>query len=100
ELALRAILGQQIAVPAATKLLGRLVQQHGEPLPVAVRDGEGLSHLFPSPSRIAAADLAPLGMPAPRARAVTSLAQAISADPAMFSRGAILGQATAQMRSL
>src|SRR5207237_2076914 len=33
ELALRAIFGQQITVPAATKLLGRLVQQHGEPLP-------------------------------------------------------------------
>ena len=33
ELAVRAIFGQQITVPAATKLLGRLVQAHGAPLP-------------------------------------------------------------------
>ena len=50
ELAVRAILGQQITVPAATKLLGKLVQPHGAPLPAAIRDGEGLSHLFPSPA--------------------------------------------------
>jgi AraC family transcriptional regulator of adaptative response / DNA-3-methyladenine glycosylase II len=100
ELALRAIFGQQITVPAATKLLGRLVQQHGEPLPKAMRDGEGLSHLFPSPALVAAADLAALGMPAARARAVTSLAQAIAADPAMFSRGASLEEAIAKLRLL
>ena len=100
ELALRAILSQQITVPAATKLLGRLVQQHGEPLPKAMRDGEGLSHLFPSPAVVAAADLAALGMPAARARAVTSLAQAIAADPAMFSRGASLEEAIAKLRLL
>ncbi len=49
ELAVRAIFGQQITVPAATKLLGKLVQAHGKPLPAAMQDGEGLSHLFPSP---------------------------------------------------
>jgi AraC family transcriptional regulator of adaptative response / DNA-3-methyladenine glycosylase II len=100
ELALRAIFGQQITVPAATKLLGRLVQQYGAPLSAAVKDGEGLTHLFPSPARIAAADLATLGMPAARARAVTSLARAISADPAMFGRGASLNEAIAKLRSL
>ena len=65
-----------------------------------MRDGEGLSHLFPSPALVAAADLAALGMPAARARAVTSLAQAICADPAMFSRGASLEQAIAKLRLL
>src|SRR6202045_4583637 len=77
ELAVRAIFGQQITVPAATQLLGRLVQQHGASLPAAIRDDEGLSHLFPSPARIAGVSLAPLGVPAARAMAVTSLAQAI-----------------------
>ena len=101
ELAVRAIFGQQITVPAATKLLGRLVQHHGAPLPAAMRDGEGLSHLFPVAGahcrrRVSHA----LGMPAARAMAVTSLAQAISADPAMFSRGASLDQAIAKLRSL
>ncbi len=100
ELAVRAIFGQQITVPAATRLLGKLVQAHGAPLPAAMRDGEGLSHLFPAPARIARADLATLGMPGARATAVTSLAQAISADPAIFSRGASLDEAIAKLRSL
>ena len=100
ELAVRAIFGQQITVPAATKLLGRLVAAHGEPLPAATMDGEGLSQLFPSPARLARTDLAALGMPTARALAVTSLAQAISADPMIFSRGASLEEAIAKLRSL
>jgi AraC family transcriptional regulator, regulatory protein of adaptative response / DNA-3-methyladenine glycosylase II len=100
ELAVRAIFGQQITVPAATKLLGRLVLQHGEPLPEGVREVEGLSYLFPTPERIAGVDLTTLGMPGARARAVTSLAQVISADPAIFGRGASLEEAIAKLRSL
>jgi len=100
ELAVRAIFGQQITVPAATKLLGKLVQAHGAPIPAAVRDVEGLSHLFPSPARLASADILALGMPNARAMAVTSLAQAIAADPAIFSRGASLEDAIAKLRSL
>jgi AraC family transcriptional regulator, regulatory protein of adaptative response / DNA-3-methyladenine glycosylase II len=100
ELAVRAIFGQQITVPAATKLLGRLVQAHGLRLPAAMRDHEGLSHLFPLPARLAKADLADLGMPGARAMAATSLARAISADPAIFSRGASLEDAIAKLRAL
>jgi AraC family transcriptional regulator of adaptative response / DNA-3-methyladenine glycosylase II len=101
ELAVRAIFGQQITVPAATGLLGRLVVAHGAPLPAPLaKDGEGLSHLFPSPARIARADLAALGMPKARAMAVTSLAATLCADPAIFSRGASLEQAIAKLRSL
>jgi AraC family transcriptional regulator of adaptative response / DNA-3-methyladenine glycosylase II len=100
ELAVRAIFGQQITVPAATKLLGRLVAAHGTPLPATAREGEGLSHLFPSPTRIAKADVAALGMPNARAIAVKSLAQAMAADPAIFSRGASLEEAIAKLRSL
>jgi AraC family transcriptional regulator, regulatory protein of adaptative response / DNA-3-methyladenine glycosylase II len=100
ELAVRAIFGQQITVPAATRLLGRLVEVHGTPLPAMAGDGEGLSHLFPSPARLAKADLATLGMPNARAMAVTSLAQAISADPMIFSRSASLEQTVAKLRSL
>jgi AraC family transcriptional regulator of adaptative response / DNA-3-methyladenine glycosylase II len=65
-----------------------------------MRDDEGLEYLFPSPARIAGADLATLGMPGARAMAVTSLAQAISADPAIFGRGASLEEAIAKLRSL
>jgi AraC family transcriptional regulator of adaptative response / DNA-3-methyladenine glycosylase II len=100
ELAVRAIFGQQITVPAATRLLGQLVQHYGTPLPAAIGDGEDLSHLFPSPARIAGADLATLGMPAARALAVSSLAKVISSDPSIFSRGAGLDEAIAKLRSL
>jgi len=100
ELAVRAIFGQQITVAAATELLGRLVQQYGAPLPQGMSDGEGLSRLFPQPARIAGVDLTTLGMPGARAMAVTSLAQVIAADPAIFGRGAGLEEAIAKLRSL
>jgi AraC family transcriptional regulator of adaptative response / DNA-3-methyladenine glycosylase II len=99
ELAVRAIFGQQITVSAATQLLGRLVEAHGMLLPKA-GDGEGLSHLFPAPARLATADLADLGMPKARARSVTSLAAALAADPTIFGRGASLDDAIAKLRSL
>ena len=98
ELAVRAIFGQQITVPAATKLLGRLVQAFGDPLPTAMRE-EGLSHLFPSTKRVATADLTTLGCPS-RAMAVISLARTIGADPAIFSRGASLEDAILKLRAL
>src|SRR5258707_9110349 len=100
ELAVRAIFGQQITVPAATKLLGRLVEAHGALLPAATRDVAGISHLFPSPAGLARVDLTLLGMPSARAMAVNSLARAISADPAIFSRGASLEETIAKLRSL
>ena len=100
ELAVRAIFGQQITVPAATGLLGRLVKVYGTPQPVAAAEDAGLSHLFPSPARLAKADLANLGMPNARAMAVTSLARAISADPMIFSRSASLEETIVKLRSL
>ena len=65
ELAMRAVLGQQITVVAAIRLGGKLVAAHGAPL---ARPEDGLTHVFPEPAAIAAADLAPLGMPRSRAR--------------------------------
>jgi AraC family transcriptional regulator, regulatory protein of adaptative response / DNA-3-methyladenine glycosylase II len=65
ELAIRAIVGQQITVKGATALAGRLVEKFGEPISASA----GLTHLFPSPEALADADLASAGMP--RARAVT-----------------------------
>ena len=100
ELAVRAIFGQQITVPAATRLLGRLVQAHGTPLPEAAGAGEGLSHLFPAPTHLAMIDLAVLGMPKARAMSVTSLARALAADPTIFGRGASLEEAIAKLRAL
>ena len=99
ELALRAIFGQQITVPAATRLLGRLVEAHGAMLPEEMRGIDGLTHVFPSPARLAAVDLG-LGMPRARLQAVASLARALVADPLIFSPGASLEAAITKLRAL
>ena len=99
ELAVRAIFGQQITVPAATRLLGKLVLAHGMLLPEEMRGIDGLTHVFPSPAQLAGADLQ-LGMPRARVAAVTSLAKALAADPAIFSPGASLEAAITKLRAL
>jgi AraC family transcriptional regulator of adaptative response / DNA-3-methyladenine glycosylase II len=99
ELAVRAIFGQQITVPAATKLLGKLVAAHGAMLSDDIRSIDGLTHVFPMPARLAGIDLN-MNMPKARALAVTSLARAIVVDPAIFSPGASLEQAIAKLRAL
>ena len=49
ELAIRAVLGQQVSTAAAQTHAGRLVDEHGEPVTDA---GGGLTHLFPSPDAL------------------------------------------------
>jgi AraC family transcriptional regulator of adaptative response / DNA-3-methyladenine glycosylase II len=99
ELAIRAILGQQISVGAATKLAGKLVSRHGEALPEALRR-DGLTHVFPAPAALAATDLASLGMPRTRASALSALAAAVVADPQIFGPRRSLDAAITQLRSL
>jgi AraC family transcriptional regulator, regulatory protein of adaptative response / DNA-3-methyladenine glycosylase II len=72
ELAVRAVLGQQVSVRAARTAAARLTLALGEPLPV----GEGtLTHLFPTPAALAAAG--PAALPAgPLRRRSTLLALA------------------------
>ena len=56
ELAVRAILGQQVTVKGATTLTGRLVDALGDPLPDPLHGG-GLARTFPSPGAVAGFDL-------------------------------------------
>lgn len=87
ELALRAILGQQIAVSAATTLAGRLVARLGEPNPAAPA---GLDRFVPSPARIVAAgaaEVAAIGLPAQRARTIVALAEAVQSGAIDLSIG-------------
>lgn len=83
ELAVRAILGQQVTVRGATTLAGRLVQAHGEPLQLA--DTGGLTHVFPSAQPLAEAKLQ--GLPTARVRTIQSLAQAVAAGQLRFDGG-------------
>jgi AraC family transcriptional regulator, regulatory protein of adaptative response / DNA-3-methyladenine glycosylase II len=73
ELAVRAVLGQQVSVAAGRGLAERLAERHGEPLP---RPVGSLERLFPSAERLAAAEID--GMPAARARALRALAAAVA----------------------
>jgi 3-methyladenine DNA glycosylase/8-oxoguanine DNA glycosylase len=76
ELSVRAILGQQVSVRGARTLAGRLVAAFGRPLPGGGADG--LTHLFPAPAALAAADLSGIGIPVARAAAIRTLAAAVS----------------------
>lgn len=82
ELAVRAILGQQVTVAAARTLAGRVVQAFGEPCPDAVHAPAGISHLFPSPQRLqqddAARRLGELGVVRQRQQAIVALARAVA----------------------
>nr|WP_253219490.1 DNA-3-methyladenine glycosylase [Pseudomonas chlororaphis] len=99
ELAVRAVLGQQITVVAAIRLAGKLVAQYGQPLS-CVGAPAGLSHVFPEPGRVAGADLASLGMPRSRGRTLSGVAQALLDDPQLFAPKASLEQSLSALRAL
>ena len=87
ELAVRAILGQQISVGAATVLAGRVATSYGAPL--LLEDGgpapPGLSHVFPAPAALTAADPGVLRVPRARAACIAGLAQALVAEPDLIA---------------
>lgn len=83
ELAVRAVLGQQVTVRGATTLAGRMAQAYGEPLCCA--DSGALTHVFPTAQALMAAKLP--GMPAARARTIRLLAQAVAAGILRFDGG-------------
>jgi AraC family transcriptional regulator of adaptative response / DNA-3-methyladenine glycosylase II len=75
EIAVRAVLGQQVSVAAARTLAARLAQRFGEPLQAPF--GEGLEHLFPTPAVLADADLSTIGLTRSRADTVRTVARAL-----------------------
>jgi AraC family transcriptional regulator of adaptative response / DNA-3-methyladenine glycosylase II len=74
EVAVRAIVGQQVSVKGATTLIGRLAAACGNPM--ATGDPH-LSHLFPTPQQLSQADLSGLGLTGQRITAIQALAQAV-----------------------
>ena len=106
ELAVRAMLGQQITVSGARLLIGRLVTFCGEPRRPTWGDDEGtgakerLPAVFPSADRVARADLTSLGMPRARAAAISGLAAAVVADPDLFRAGRSLEDTIARLTAL
>ncbi len=75
EIAVRAILGQQVTVTAATTLAGRLVESHGTT--VTAPDGT-VRRVWPAPEVLAGADPGSFGMPLARARSILALSRAVA----------------------
>jgi DNA-3-methyladenine glycosylase II len=76
ELVVRAIVGQQVSVKAATTIIGRLVQRAGER--IEGHPHENTAWRFPTPAALAAVDLAKIGMPGKRVAALQGFAHAVA----------------------
>jgi len=97
ELALRAVLGQQVSIAAARRLGARLVAAYGKPLS---RPDGPLTHCFPAAETLAAADPATLPMPRARALALTGLAAALASGDLSLDPGAERDRAEAALLAL
>jgi AraC family transcriptional regulator of adaptative response / DNA-3-methyladenine glycosylase II len=100
ELAVRAILGQQISVIAARRLAGQLVALHGKSLPANHAGHPSLSHVFPTAKRLASAKSLGLGMPAARQSSLKALAEAVAADPNLFRPFGTIEEAILRLRAI
>jgi AraC family transcriptional regulator of adaptative response / DNA-3-methyladenine glycosylase II len=100
ELAVRAVLGQQITVAAARTLAQRLVQQFGEPIATPY---PALSRLFPTAQTLAGASadaLGTLGVVRQRQRAIQALAMAVASGQLRLTAGADVQATVAQLTAL
>jgi AraC family transcriptional regulator of adaptative response / DNA-3-methyladenine glycosylase II len=98
ELAVRAVLGQQVSVAAARTLAGRLAAAHGEP--TADPEGGGLSHAFPTAAALAEVDPESLAMPRSRARALLALTGALAHGDLVLEPGTDPDGADAALQEL
>jgi AraC family transcriptional regulator of adaptative response / DNA-3-methyladenine glycosylase II len=84
ELAVRAVLGQQISLGGAATLAGRLVATYGTPLE---RSFGAVTRVFPSVEALTDADPATLAMPLARRRALRELAAALASGELVLDTG-------------
>jgi AraC family transcriptional regulator of adaptative response / DNA-3-methyladenine glycosylase II len=85
ELAVRAILGQQISVAAATTLAGRVASRYGESLNVSTGSGESsLAFIFPTAERLARVRFNNIGLVRSRAATIRSLAAGVKCGDVDF----------------
>jgi AraC family transcriptional regulator of adaptative response / DNA-3-methyladenine glycosylase II len=98
EVSVRAVLGQQVSVGAATKLAGRLVERHGRAVPGV--GALGLTHLFPDAATLARADLTDVGLTRARARAVNAFAASVATGDLELHRARDLDHTLAALQVL
>jgi AraC family transcriptional regulator of adaptative response / DNA-3-methyladenine glycosylase II len=100
ELAIRAILGQQVTVVAAKRLAGQLVALHGKPVPRSLENHPGLTHTFPTSKRLASVESMGLGMPTARITTLRAMAEAAVRDPNLFRPLGTIEEAIARLRAI
>jgi AraC family transcriptional regulator of adaptative response / DNA-3-methyladenine glycosylase II len=100
EIAIRAVLGQQISVIAARRLAGELVQRHGRTVPRSFRIHPALSHVFPVAKRLASVSSIGLGMPAARLATLKATAEAVVGDPNLFRPFGGIGETIGRLKSI
>lgn len=100
ELAVRAILGQQVSVAAARRLAEQLVIHHGERVSRDFVNDPRLTHVFPCARRLARAESMEVGMPVARRRALKELAETAIADPNLFRSFGTIEEAIARLRKI
>ena len=97
ELAVRAVLGQQVSLAGAATLARRLTAAHGEPLD---RPLGTVTHLFPAAEVLVQADPARLSMPTARGRALITLSAALASGELMLDAGADRDEARRRLLAL
>jgi AraC family transcriptional regulator of adaptative response / DNA-3-methyladenine glycosylase II len=97
EVAVRAVLGQQVSVAGATTLTGRLLRTFGTP---CTSSGEGFDRLFPAPHALRDAPLESIGLPRARAASLRALAAAVADGAVDFSAGQRLDEFVARLCAL
>ena len=85
EIAVRAVLGQQVSVKGACTLAGRLVAAYGSPL---TKPSERITHAFPRAETLAEASFEEVGMPAARRKSLRSMAAALADGDVVLDPGA------------
>jgi len=98
ELAIRAILGQQVSVKGATTIAGRLVEAYGDQV---TTPGENWpSYLFPEPQTLVRDDLGKLGMPRTRGDTLSTVAKAVVGGDVALHPGVNVSEMVAALTSL
>jgi AraC family transcriptional regulator of adaptative response / DNA-3-methyladenine glycosylase II len=97
ELAVRAVLGQQISLAGAAAAAARLVREHGEPVQ---RPLGTVTHLFPTAAALASVDPDSFRMPRSRARTLHALGSSLASGEIVLARGGDPERVRAQLLAL
>ncbi len=98
EIAVRAILGQQVSVAAARTFAGRLVEAFGGSIKNA--ENENLTRTFPSPKKLARSDLGIIGLTRRRQQTLRELSRAFASGELNLDKAMGLDEIEKRLTSL